>query len=89
MRWASAILASMVIVVAARTRAAIYVVTNTNDSGPGSLRRAIDDANASAGLDSIHFDIPGGGPHTIQSNIPETQWLRLSHPAGIPNIHFS
>jgi hypothetical protein len=39
----------MVIVVAARTRVAIYVVANTNDSGPGSLRQATDDANASAG----------------------------------------
>jgi Lectin C-type domain len=38
------------------------VVTNTNDSGPGSLRQAILDANANPGLDAISFAIPGAGP---------------------------
>ncbi|HXG64790.1 MAG TPA: right-handed parallel beta-helix repeat-containing protein [Blastocatellia bacterium] len=47
------------------TLAATFVVTNTNDSGPGSLRQAILDANASPGADTITFDIPGPGPHTI------------------------
>jgi len=42
-----------------------YTVTNTNDSGAGSLRQAILDANANAGLDNISFNIPGSGPHTI------------------------
>jgi hypothetical protein len=46
-------------------RAATYVVTNTNDSGAGSLRQAILDANASAGSDTITFNIPGAGVHTI------------------------
>lgn len=45
------------------------VVTNTLDSGPGSLRQAILDANAHpnvAGLaDKIVFNIPGVGPHNI------------------------
>lgn len=40
-------------------------VTNTNDSGAGSLRQAILDANASAGPDTVCFAIPGTGPHTI------------------------
>ena len=44
-------------------------VTNTADSGPGSLRQAILDANAhvnEGGLpDKIRFNIPGAGPHTI------------------------
>jgi hypothetical protein len=35
-------------------------------SGACTLRAAIEQANASAGLDSIHFDIPGAGVHTIQ-----------------------
>jgi len=42
-----------------------YVVTNTNDSGPGSLRQAILDANANPGADMITFAIPGAGLHTI------------------------
>ncbi len=46
--------------------AATIAVTNTNDSGAGSLRQAILDANASAGTDTIEFNIPGAGPHTIQ-----------------------
>lgn len=36
-----------------------FVVTNTNDSGPDSLRQAILDANANSGADSIDFDLPG------------------------------
>src|SRR5262245_48602467 len=42
-----------------------FVVTTTADSGAGSLRQAINDANNTAGLDSISFAIPGAGPHTI------------------------
>ncbi len=45
------------------------LVTNTNDSGAGSLRQAIIDANSDALLsksgDLIEFDIAGAGPHTI------------------------
>lgn len=47
-------------------------VTNTNDSGPGSLRQAILDANSHAGLDTIIFNIPGSGYQTIMilSSLP-------------------
>lgn len=45
---------------------AIYTVTNTNDSGAGSLRQAITDANANAGADTINFNIAGTGVHTIR-----------------------
>lgn len=42
------------------------VVDNADDWGPGSLRQAILDANASVGVvDTIEFAIPGAGPHTI------------------------
>lgn len=43
-----------------QTHAAMtFVVTNVNDSGAGSLRQAILDANANPGLDSINFNIAG------------------------------
>ncbi|MGH1361900.1 MAG: DUF4347 domain-containing protein, partial [Burkholderiaceae bacterium] len=44
---------------------ATFTVTNTNDSGGGSLRDAISQANASGGADSIVFSIAGSGVQTI------------------------
>src|SRR3954454_7781394 len=48
-----------------RLAPATFTVLNTNDLGAGSLRQAILDANASAGLDTIAFNIAGSGVHTI------------------------
>ena len=45
--------------------AATFTVINTNDSGAGSLRQALTDANANPGADTIAFAIPGAGLHTI------------------------
>ena len=45
--------------------AATFTVINTNDSGAGSLRQAILDANGNPGGDTIVFDIPGSGVQTI------------------------
>ncbi len=45
--------------------AATFTVTSVNDSGAGSLRQAILDANAAAGPDTIAFNLPGAGVHTI------------------------
>lgn len=48
-----------------------YVVTKTDDAGiqskgaPGTLRWAMNQANASAGFDLIRFDLPGSGVQTI------------------------
>jgi len=53
-----------------------FTVTNTNDSGTGSLRQAILETNANPGLDVIVFNIPawgrqpGTGKHTIQPTSP-------------------
>jgi uncharacterized repeat protein (TIGR01451 family) len=44
--------------------AATFTVTNTADTGAGSLRQAITEANASVG-NTIAFAIPGPGPHLI------------------------
>ena len=44
---------------------ATYTVANTNDSGAGSFRQAILDANANAGVDTITFSIAGSGTQVI------------------------
>ena len=41
-------------------------VVNTNDSGEGSLRHAINCANSNATIDNIHFNLSGNKPFTIQ-----------------------
>lgn len=51
-----------------------YTVTNTADSGPGSLRQAILDANTNPGQDTIAFNIPGTG---VQAIVPSS---------ALPNI---
>lgn len=43
----------------------LFTVTNTSDSGPGSLRQTILYANSNPGLDTITFNIPGTGTRTI------------------------
>jgi hypothetical protein len=43
----------------------VFTVTNTNDSGAGSFRQAVLDANSNLGLDSINFAISGNGIKTI------------------------
>jgi parallel beta-helix repeat protein len=50
--------------------AAAFTVTNTNDSGPGSLRQAILDANGSPGPDTINFNLPQPGVNTISPLSP-------------------
>src|SRR5689334_14761365 len=44
-----------------------FLVTNTNDLGPGSLRQAILDANANPGLDTVAFNVGSGGVQTINA----------------------
>jgi hypothetical protein len=55
---------------AALVSATTYTVTSTADAGPGSLRQAITDANASLGADTIAFNIVGSGVHTIVPATP-------------------
>ncbi len=45
--------------------ATTLIVSNTNASGAGSLQQALLDANATNGLDTIVFQIPGTGVRTI------------------------
>jgi hypothetical protein len=48
---------------------AVLTVTTAADSGPGSLRQALLDANAAPGLDTINFSI-GSGAQTIALSSP-------------------
>ena len=57
-----------------------FMVTNTNDSGAGSLRQAISDANGNSGLDTIAFNIPGTGVHIIT---PVTQLPSITSPVTL------
>ncbi len=47
-----------------------FVVTNTLDTGVGSLRQAITNANGNLGTDTITFCIPGTGVQTIAPTFP-------------------
>ncbi len=67
-------------VLAAPLAAATFTVTNTNDSGAGSLRQAILDANANAGQDTIAFNIAGSGVQTIS---PATVLPTITSPVTI------
>ncbi len=48
--------------------AATFTVINTNDSGAGSLRQAIIDANATVGTDNINFSIGSGAQQIIPTS---------------------
>jgi hypothetical protein len=75
------------------TAATEFAVTNTNDSGPGSLRQAILDSNAF--INSLHdntvvFAIPGSGVHSIRplSPLPPIRDLLIdgyTQPGAKPN----
>ncbi len=59
--------------------AATFTVTTNADSGAGSLRQAIIDANAASDPDEIIFNL-GGGTHTIQ---PLSPLPAIIHPVTI------
>jgi len=79
-RVAALTIACFLVISDGSARAAMtFTVTNTNDSGPGSLRQAIIDANASKGKDTIAFNIGGGGFQVIKP----TNVLQLTDPAVV------
>jgi len=72
-----------------------FLVTNNADSGPGSLRQAILDANNASGTDSIQFNIAVGaigetsalptvnsGPYGITSGPDGNLWFTEANFAG-------
>jgi hypothetical protein len=61
--------------------AATFTVTTTNDSGPGSLRQAMIDANAAAGADTIVFTVAPPATISLLSALPTiTDTLTISGP---------
>ncbi len=54
----------LLVIAVGSSSAATFTVTSTADSGAGSLRQAILDANTMGG-GTINFNIPGAGVHTI------------------------
>jgi Ca2+-binding RTX toxin-like protein len=53
----------------AGAQAADFTVSNLNDSGPGSLRQAVADANAAAGADRVLFQSTLTGQITVGSEL--------------------
>lgn len=63
--------------------AATFVVTNLDDSGPGSLRQAVLDANALAGADVIVFQAGLAGTITLTSaRLSLTEDLEIQGPGA-------
>src|SRR4051812_11051200 len=50
--------------------AVVFPVTSTADSGPGTLRQAITDANTTTDPDYIHFDLPPSAPTIVLGATP-------------------
>src|SRR5262249_3888838 len=63
-----------------RLAPATFTVTNTNDTGPGSLRQAILSADATVAADAIAFAIPGAGVHAI---VPVTPLPAVTRPLAV------
>jgi predicted outer membrane repeat protein len=69
--------------------AATFTVTTVNNGGAGSLRRAIEDANAAPGPDTILFDTAGvfatQQAIVLNSPIPLTGFLTITAPVPLVN----
>jgi hypothetical protein len=60
----------MTLLAGASAEAATFTVTNLSDSGAGSLRQAILDANANSGADQVTFGSSLSGQITLGSQLP-------------------
>src|SRR5215212_2813799 len=66
----AAIAASLMLAAGPSYASTTFTVKNTNDTGVGSLRQAMFDANVIPGADVINFDIPGSEVKTIAPASP-------------------
>lgn len=67
----SFILLGLILTLFSTAHAATFTVTNTNDSGSGSLRDAITQANNAAGADIINFSVPAASTITPLTPLPQ------------------
>src|SRR5262249_33681131 len=60
---------------------ATFLVTNTNDEGPGSFRQALEDSNNNPGqTNEIDFNMPGTGEHSLR---PHSHFPAITNPVVI------
>lgn len=69
--------------------AATFTVTTHADSGPGSLRSAIDDANAAPGAHSIVFNLAPTSTITLTSALPMIQRTMIINGSAVPGLTLS
>lgn len=67
---------------AGTAQAATYTVTNLDDTGAGSLRQAIDDANGNSGPDTITFQAGLTGTIDVQSLMKITDSTTIQGPGA-------
>src|SRR5438105_15776751 len=60
-------LSVLLLMMSGAIQAATFTVTTKADSGAGSLRQAILDANGAAGADTITFNIAGSGVQAMST----------------------
>src|SRR5215211_2559299 len=75
-----ATLMTLILLAAKPAHAATFNVTNTNDSGTGSLRQAIEDANNNAGSDTIN--ISATGTIDLQSALSNLTSMEINGPGA-------
>ena len=79
---------SLVLLAAGSATGATFIVKNTKDSGPDSLRQAILDANATPARDDIVFAIPASDPNRngatgVCTITPASALPAITHPVTI------
>lgn len=74
---------SLVLGASPLARADVFVVTSGADAGPGTLRAAIENANAAAGPHTIEFAIPTSDPGYVPGS---TDYWRISLTTPLPTL---
>ena len=69
-------------VLAPGAEAATFTVSNLDNSGPGTLRRAINEANAAAGLDQVVFQSGLSGHLTLDSAVTVSDGVAIAGPGA-------